>query len=204
MAPNVHRKSDLEITATTDMPDKKAELPFSIPPHFKLIWSVIISALFVIHLSSRKVDQVTLELLLLLSMPWILQVIESLKLPGGIEIKARLGTLENTVEDHRKDLEKQQEVVNMLVTFSMSGNIYGHLQRIYNAKNRTKQGQHALVPFDRNNPAVRSELCYLRDHGFIHQIDVDGLRQDENLAEVVGLTPTGEWYVELREKAEGR
>lgn len=180
------------------------DIYFAIPPYFKLIWVAIIFALFVIHLVSGKVDQVTLELLLLLSIPWILQVVESLKLPGGIELKVRVGKLEDSVEDQRKDLERQQDIINKLVTFSMSGNIYGHLQRVYYAKIAIKNGQARHLGFDKNNPAVRNELSYLRDHGYIHQIDIDNLFHDQNLAEVVNLTPTGEWYVELREKAEGR
>lgn len=186
------------------MHNKANEISFSIPPYFKFLWVVVIIALFVFHLVSGKVDQVTLELLLLLSIPWILQVIESLKLPGGIELKVRIGKLEDAVEDQRKDLEQQQDIVNKLVTFSMSGNIYGHLQRIYYAKIAMKNGQTRHLGFDKNNPAVKEELCYLRDHGYIHQIDVDNLFHDQNLAEIVNLTPIGEWYVQLREKAEGK
>jgi hypothetical protein len=185
------------------MHNKTSDISFLIPPYFKLLWVIIISVLFVIHLVSGKVDQVMLELLLLLSMPWILQVIESFKLPGGIELKVRIGKLENTVEDQKKELERQQDVVNKLVTFSMSGNIYGHLQRIYYAKIAMKNGQTRHLGFDKNNPAVREEFSYLRDHGYIHQINVDNLFHDQNLAEIVNLTPIGEWYVQLREKAEG-
>ena len=185
------------------MPDKKQDASFAIPAHLKLAWITIVSALLVVHLWSGRVNEVTLQLLLLLSIPWLPQVIESLKI-GGFEIKSRLVDLEGQVEDHRKELERQQDMVNRLVTFSMSGNIDGHLQRIYNAKNRFRKGMPAHVPFDGHNPAVRNELCYLRDHGFIHQIDIDRLALDQNLAELINHTPTGEWYVELREKVEGR
>jgi hypothetical protein len=45
-------------------------------------------------------------------------------------------------------------------------------------------------------------MRFLRDHGYIEMISIGGLREGQNLVEVVKLTAVGNFYVELREAYE--
>lgn len=93
----------------------------------------------------------------------------------------------------------KDEILEHLAAFSLSGHIYGHLQNIY-------FGRLLDEPriYDRVTDAVRRELRFLIDHGLVEQVDPATLKDGDDIARKVALTPAGEWLVELREPLEGR
>lgn len=107
--------------------------------------------------------------------------------------------LKDTVKEQQEKINSQQEIINNLVIYSMSYSIFNHLKSIYY---RTKTNEEYLYY---NNEAMRREMYYLRDNGFIRRIDYKSLDFDNSLHEkdlikIVELTPIGNFFVELRDK----
>lgn len=80
----------------------------------------------------------------------------------------------------------------------MSGFIYGKLQQIYYAQKEQRPLVYAHI-----GQTVRREMRFLTDSGYIEDLKIDELKDGDDLAAKVRLTPAGEWYVELRERLEG-
>lgn len=130
-------------------------------------------------------DTLTWLLLVLAVLPWVYSLIEELAGPGGWKVRFR-------------EIERNQEkVMDMLVTFSMSGFIYGTLQKVYFA-----QRSDSAKEYDPNYE--KEHLRFLHDHGYINFIDVNSLNKGDNLADKIVLTPAGKEYVHIREEAETR
>ena len=183
-------------------PKKQSEL--NIPNYIRFIWSGIALILIIVRLlwSDIKIDEITLGLLIIGSLPWFLSIIETTKLPGGIEIKMRVleravQNQEQEVQEQKLKLYRQQEIIHKLVAYSMSGFIFGQLQRIFYAQKNKE-----LYTFD-GSIIVKRELQFLFDHGYIEYVNLQELQQGENLTEKVKITPAGELYVQLREELEG-
>ena len=134
----------------------------------------------------------TVALVILALLPWFSTIIESVELPGGGKLLFR--EVRAVVAAQEQKIRAQQEVINQLVIYSMSQLIYQHLRGIYNA---TKNGTEYL--FQGDHEAFRRDLRFLRDHGYLEHFHVNELKDRQNLASFIRLTPTGEFYVYLRE-----
>jgi hypothetical protein len=112
----------------------------------------------------------------------------------------QLQTLENhlvsqgeRISSQETMLQKQQEIINQLVIYSMSASIYYHLWFI----SETEEYRY------RDEDWFQREMYFLRDNGYIQPIGrgfltFDRELHDKNLVEVSKLTPVGEFYVQMR------
>jgi hypothetical protein len=92
-----------------------------------------------------------------------------------------------------KRVESQQEIINQLVVFSMAFYLFEMLKDF----SKCEKGDMTEYLF-RKTPEFESNLRWLRDHGYIHMIKIRALRDRENIAKQVKLTPVGRYYVDLR------
>lgn len=153
----------------------------------KIILPVAALGLLVLRIARPEltIDSVTLGLLLVACLPWFLSILESAKLPGGIEF---------TVARLQKTVGEQQELINQMVTYSMSENIYIHLWFIAH----TEEYKYS------NNDAMRRELYYLRDAGYLMPrggrgfLDFNQDVNGRNLVEFAEPTPIGWSILRLR------
>ena len=123
------------------------------------------------------------------------------KFPGGWEVTFR--EMENKVQGQqaeldkqRRILDKQQEIINQLVVFSMAFFLFERLKGLYYA--RKSNGEYL---FHKTDDFIK-DLRYLRDNGYIEIIGIGQLHDGQDIAQVVKLTPIGEYYVDLREEYE--
>jgi predicted nucleotide-binding protein len=102
---------------------------------------------------------------------------------------------EQRFQDQGRQLERQQEIINQLVKYSMSASIFHHLCGIAILKEYKYS----------NDDATQRELYFLRDNGFIRpKLDAflvfnDDLR-GKNLVEKAEPTPIGWLCVRLRKE----
>jgi hypothetical protein len=117
------------------------------------------------------------------------------------KINSEVELMKDTQHQHDKAIDGlemfKDEILKKLIGFSMSGYIYGHLQKLCLSRRAAK----SLI-YKRIDETVRAEFQFLIDHGYIRHIDVKSLQSDENLAARLEPTPAGEWYVDLREQLE--
>ncbi len=98
-----------------------------------------------------------------------------------------------------KQVENQQEIINQLVVFSMAFYLFEMLKDF----SECEKGKKTEYLF-KDEPEFKSNLRWLRDHGYIQMIKIRQLHNDENIAKKVKLTPVGHYYVELRLRYEAR
>ena len=169
----------------------------------KFLIPVSAGVLLVLHLlrPEWKIDAVTLGLLVVALLPWLFSFVESLEFPGGWKVDFR--ELERRIEHQDQKIENQQELINELVIFTMAYHLFRHLRELYD---RAQSGAEYLY---RNNPDFKRDLIFLRDHGFIESahpgqyLDVESLRDGQNLIGHIKLTPVGNFYVQQRQMKEG-
>jgi hypothetical protein len=102
---------------------------------------------------------------------------------------------EQRVQNQGRQLEKQQEIINQLVKYSMSASIFHHLCGIAILKEYKYS----------NDDATQRELYFLRDNGFIRpKLDAflvfNNDLHGKNLVEKAEPTPIGSLCVRLRKE----
>ena len=107
------------------------------------------------------------------------------------------------VKKQKDELEKQQEVINQLVIFSMSQPIFEKLRALYYCK---RDGGEYIYR-DEHEEATRREFFFLRDNGYLASttggyFDPGQNLIDQDIVPLVELTPIGNFYVEQREELE--
>jgi hypothetical protein len=90
-----------------------------------------------------------------------------------------------------KKVESQQEIINQLVVFSMAFYLFEMLKDFCECE----KGNMTEYLF-RKTPEFESNLRWLRDHGYIQMIKIRALRDSENIAKQIELTPVGRYYVD--------
>jgi hypothetical protein len=110
------------------------------------------------------------------------------------DLNDRVSRQEEKLNEQQESLQRQQHVINQLVTYSMAEYVYRHMRYIYAGKRSSSPAEYLF----RKNPAFEHDLRFLRDHGYIEFIEIDNLRDGDNLVKKVDLTPVGNFYVELR------
>jgi hypothetical protein len=162
----------------------------------KITITVAVTILIIAQLVTRfELEAETVALVLVAILPWLSTIVESVELPGGGRLLFR--EVREVVAAQQEQLNAQQQVINQLVLYSMSHLIFQHLAGIYHAN---KTGGEYL--FQGNLEAFSRDLRFLRDHGYFHHFGVGELRDKQNLASSLRLTPAGNFYVELREELE--
>ncbi|MEX1231540.1 MAG: hypothetical protein WEB58_14930 [Planctomycetaceae bacterium] len=150
---------------------------------------------------SLSIDYITTVLVVIALMPWLPAIIQSAKFPGGWEVTFR--QIEDKVENQQAELEtqrrildQQQEIINQLVVFSMAFFLFERLKGLHYARRN-----HTEYIFQKTDDFIK-DLRYLRDHGYIEILGIAQLNDGQDIAQIVKLTPIGEFYVQLREKYE--
>lgn len=96
--------------------------------------------------------------------------------------------------------DEQQEIINQLVVFSMAFFLYKMLDDFY----RCEKGEIAEYIF-KKTAHFEHNLRWLRDHGYLEMtFQVAALRDGQDIAKMVKLTPVGKFYVKLRREFEAR
>jgi hypothetical protein len=122
-------------------------------------------------------------------LPWVAVVIETMELPGGGKVMFR--EVREKVERQEEQLSRQQEIIGQLVVYSMSHYLFDLLAKLYHGN---RGGGEYLF---RDDEAVKRELRFLRDQGYLEHFHIRGLRNGENLIGQIRLTPIGEFLVKL-------
>jgi hypothetical protein len=159
-----------------------------------VLFSLTFAALAVYHVQTRKLDAIALALVALslipALLPFIKENIKSIELPSGIKVEL----LEMKVKRQEAKLEKQQEIINQLVVYSMAFYLYEMLADLY----KCEQGTLKEYIFKKTGN-FEHHIRYLRDQGYLEMtFRVGALSDGENIASKVKLTPVGKFYVELR------
>jgi len=99
------------------------------------------------------------------------------------------------VREQEQILQRQQELVNELVKYSMSASIFHHLCGIALLKNYTYH----------DSDVNRREMYFLRDNGFIQPkssgfLDFNSSLHQQNLVDVAEPTPIGWSCIKLRKE----
>lgn len=111
--------------------------------------------------------------------------------------RRKILTLESKMQEHQSALEsqkltldKQQEIINRLVVYSMAFFYFDRLKSLHDA---LTNGREYIF---RKGDA--KDLEYLRDNGYIEIIGIGQLRDSQDISQLVKLTPIGKYYVNLR------
>ena len=167
----------------------------------RVVITVAAVAILIAHLiwPNLSIDYITVGLVIIASLPWLPIILQSAKIPGGWEVTFR--EIENQVESQQvkiekqsRILEKQQEIINQLVIFSMAFFLFERLKGLYYAR---KNGNEYI--FHKTDDSIK-DLRYLRDNGYIDIIGIGQFHDGQDIAPTVKLTPIGEYYVQLREE----
>jgi hypothetical protein len=134
-------------------------------------------------------------------LPWVATLVEAVDLPGGgslrfRRVEQRVEIQERRVESQEKKLNEQQEIITQLVAYSMSWYLFELLSRIHHGQ---REGGEYLY---RDNEAVRRDLRFLRDHGYLAHFYLSSLSDGQDLVKTLQLTPVGAFLVQLREQKE--
>jgi hypothetical protein len=166
----------------------------------KLLFSSVAGALIILHLRYPKldIDTITLSLFVLLALPWSLDwILPHLKSAKFGELELQFTELRTTVKHQHDEIQEQQKKINDMMMYSMSASIYKHLWEIH-IGNKTSGKK---IYYD--NDAFRREMYFLRDNGYVrgkgdYLLDFNQNMNENNLCDVVQLTPIGHFCVELR------
>lgn len=170
----------------------------------RVVITVVATVLLAAHLCwpSLSIDYITAVFVVIATLPWLPAILQSAKFPGGWEVTFR--EIEDKVQDQQAELEtqrrildKQQEIINQLVVFSMAFFLFERLRGLHYAR---RNGNEYI--FHKTDDFIK-DLRYLRDHGYIEILGIGQLHDGQDIAQVVKLTPIGEFYVHLREAYEG-
>jgi Na+/alanine symporter len=180
-------------------------LPTNSLANARIIITLAAAVLLVAHLLWPKlaIDYISAVLIVIASLPWLPAILQSAKFPGGWELTFREmeGKVQNQqaeLDKQRRLLEKQQEIVNQLVVFSMAFFLFERLRGLYYARKRNNE-----YLFHKTDDYIK-DLRFLRDHGYIEIIGIGELHDGQDIARTVRLTPIGEYYVHLREEYEAK
>jgi hypothetical protein len=163
----------------------------------KLLVSVVaLASLLLVVFKGVEVQSGIVALVTIAILPWVAAVIETMELPGGAKVMFR--EVREKVERQEQQLNVQQEIITQLVVYSMAGYIFDHLSKLYHGN---RDGGEYLF---RDDEAMKWDLRYLRDHGYLEHFHIRSLRDGENLIGQLRLTPMGNFLVELREQLQAR
>lgn len=140
------------------------------------------------------IDYVSVILIIVAIVPWLPTLLESAKLPGDVELKFR--QISDDVKEQRQYIERQQELINKLVVYSMAYNHYDRLKELHDCCNNNNS-----YKFSKDDGII-GQLLYLRDNNFIELWGIRGFEDGRDISKDLKITPTGEFYIELREKYE--
>jgi len=159
----------------------------------KIVWFCILTGLAVLQIFTKRIDTVTLLLLgfagLPMMWPYIRDNVSTIEVPTFLKILF----LERKIRDQEAKIEQQQHIINQLVIYSMAHYLYEMLSEFY----ACDQGSKPEYNFTHNSTS--NPLRYLRDHGYLERtFSIRDLKDGENIAQKVKLTPVGKFYVELR------
>lgn len=103
----------------------------------------------------------------------------------------RIATLAARPED---EVHKQQELVNLLVVFSMAFFLF----RLLDDFDKCEKGEIERY-LHTKSASADANLRWLRDHGYLEMnFQVAALKDGQDIAKLVKLTPVGKLYVQLR------
>jgi hypothetical protein len=163
----------------------------------KLLVSVVaLASLLLVVFKGVEVQSGIVALVAIAILPWVAAVIETMELPGGGKVMFR--EVRETVKRQEEQLNEQQKIITQLVIYSMSGYIFELLARLYHGN---RDGGEYLF---RDDEAMKRDLRYLRDHGYLEHFYIGYLNDGENLIGKIRLTPVGNFLVELREPFQAR
>jgi hypothetical protein len=172
------------------------------PVPVQIAWVAAAVTLIILRMfwSQLSIDSTTVGLLLVAGVPWLFSVLESAKLPGGIELKLRsmeekVESQKEHVEQQDRELQRQQDIINQLVVYTMSDYIFWHLCQIFH-KQHDGKGDYIF----RKNQDFEHDLRFLMDNGYIKYVDVANMADGTDLVKVVELTPVGTFMVQQREQ----
>lgn len=111
----------------------------------------------------------------------------------------RITEQQGALTKQERTLQEQQQTINKLVMYSMAHYIFRHLSGIYHGQRGERQAEYLF----RNDEPMRHDLRFLRDHGYIEDIEIGDLHDKENLVKRIKLTPVGRYCVEMREGIRG-
>lgn len=142
-----------------------------------------------------KIDEITLALVFLATLPWLIPVLRSNVKRGkffGQEVEfleQKVGEQEKRISQTETQVLEAQEKINAVVTYSLAFYLFKHLSKLY----------HEREYHFNKDPNFERELRFLRDLGYLEFFRIGELRDGENLVGKLKLTPLGKILVELRE-----
>lgn len=145
-------------------------------------------------------DAISLGLLFIGTIPLLFPYIDRKLLPYlNTRFKSvELFGLKAELIEQKSKLEKQEQIIQELVVYSMAFYLYKMLCDF----KRCEEGKIEEYIY-RKSQNFEHNLRYLRDNGFIEMtFQIASLMDGENIAKKVKLTPIGRFYVDLREKFE--
>ncbi len=159
----------------------------------KLAISVLaLAALVFLVLSDVDAGVGFVALVVLAILPWLSTVLEAVDLLGVVSLRFR--QVEKKVKEQEKQLNAQNEIIAQLVVYSVAWYIFELLSQLYH---RAREGGEYLY---RDNEAMKRDLRFLRDHGYLEHFTISELRDGQDLVTTLTLTPVGNFLVELRER----
>ena len=159
----------------------------------KMAVSIVALAAFAILVLADVDAGIGLVALVLVAvLPWMAAVLEAVDVPGLGSVRFR--QVEQRVERQEHRLAEQQEIIAQLVVYSMSWYLFDLLSKLYH---RRREGGEYLY---RDNEAMRRDLRFLRDHGYLEHFTISTLQDGQDLVSTLTLTPVGNFLVELREQ----
>lgn len=155
-------------------------------PYAVVATSIISALLAIVHLfvPGVEIDNTGLVLILLAIIPWLVPYLQK-----SVRAIAILG---NKIEFLETEISKQQRIINDLVIFSISSALFELLSCIHHKK------EYRYHPTEGNFRNLR----FLRNHGYLHYFRFDELHDNQDLSQILRLTPAGELLVQERERRE--
>jgi hypothetical protein len=161
----------------------------------KLFISAIAAGLLILSvLRGIDVNAGVVALAVIAVLPWLAPLIDTMELPGGGSVTFR--EVKEEIGKQKEQLNAQQEIINQLVIYSMSGYLFNLLSQLYH---RARDGGEYRFT---NDESMIRDLRYLRDHGYLEHFYIRQLPEGTNLAGQLKLTPVGNYFVEVREALE--
>jgi hypothetical protein len=169
----------------------------------KMDWFFPVVALIIFIVSVKYNHTISVgeaALFVIAMLPLISRFLENVNMPGVVslqfkkEVKDTLDSQQTQLDQQKIVIEKQQQIINEIVIYSMSHGIFCILRELYHRK--INGGEYLF----RNNEITIKDLRFLRDHGYLEQFATIDLKDGENLVNRLDLTPVGKFYVEQREK----
>lgn len=105
-------------------------------------------------------------------------------------MESKLQSQQFAIESQKQLLEKQQEIINKLVVYSMA---FFHFERLKGLNDALSNGTEYIF-----HKGDSKDLEYLRDNGYIEILGIMQLDEGQDISKIVKLTAIGKYYVQLR------